>query len=294
MRWSGGGSTTSQSASWRSEPKSSSSRALITTVEVNTYFASSSPSARRAIVHAADQAVGMRNAGDYGRQFHVTVRDVHHHDSMRGETRKICRHRLARHQVDRDRVGGKRVEHHQVVFVLSFGQGQTRIAEPDRHVRRGIRVRVAEIVRIARHLLHAGVDLVEGEIVARLREAREGAGAEPDHRDLDRAADTLARRLDGLAHRRIVVIVGDHRRSAGDRLAIVVAQPFGAMDRGAVQEHAELAVGRLVDLVHAEEAAHGLARFAVGPVDLSDDEHEPRSRRRRATARARRRPRSPA
>ena len=140
---------------------------------------------------------------------------------------EIGRHRLARHQVDRDRVGRERVEHDQVVLVRALGQRQARIAEHDRHVRRAFG-EIAEVVRIARHLLHGRVDLVEGEVVARLREAREGAGAEPDHRDLDRAADARARRLDGDAHRRIVVIVGDHRRLAGDRLAGIVLRSRSA------------------------------------------------------------------
>ena len=46
------------------------------------------------------------------------------------------------------------------------------------------------------------------------------------------------------------------------------------MDRGAVQEHAEAAVGGFGDLVHAEEAAHRFAHFAVRPVGVADDEHD--------------------
>ena len=94
-----------------------SSRALMTTVEVNKYLASSSPSRAARLFMPADERRWRARCRPPRRQ---TPCDGSRRASSRcrgRELRHVDRHRLARHQVDRDRVGGEGVEHDQVVFV---------------------------------------------------------------------------------------------------------------------------------------------------------------------------------
>src|SRR5215213_731442 len=76
--------------------------------------------ARRTIVEEAHKTVRVRDAGHHGAELHVTVGDVHQHDAAGRELGDVDRHRLARHQMDRDRVRRKRIEHDQVVFVRAI------------------------------------------------------------------------------------------------------------------------------------------------------------------------------
>jgi hypothetical protein len=87
----------------------------------------------------ADQChapVGCRDPRDHRGELEVPVRDVHDHHPARPEFLEIERHRFAREQMDRYRIGGEGVDDDEVISAVGrVGQRESRVAKDDGDVR---------------------------------------------------------------------------------------------------------------------------------------------------------------
>ena len=102
-------------------------------------------------------------------------------------------------------------------------------------------------MRITRDPDHFRIDLEEGPVLAAPGDGRPGAGAEPDDRDTVQAAARGARGVDGFRRSARRNSNRSAAGRAGDRRAVIVAQPLRAMNGGAVDRAGGRAV---VDLRH--------------------------------------------
>src|SRR2546429_53922 len=110
------------------------------------------------------------------------------------------------------------------------------------------------------------VDLEEGPLPPPLAMTGERAGAEADDGNRVQTAAGGTRRADDFRERSSGIVRGLRQHRAADRRAIVVSQPLGAVDRGAVIKNKGPAIGDLGHSEDAEEAARGLdGRYSRPP-----------------------------
>ena len=125
---------------------------------------------------------------------------------------------------------------------------------------------------IPRDVDDGGIDLIIVHRVGGLGAADEAAGPEPDHRIADRAGLAGARHVHDLGHGGAVVVVHQDVRPAADRIAVLVANALGAVQRGAVAQDPKPAVLGIRHPADAEEAAHrdGAVLVHIGVIDGED------------------------
>src|SRR5439155_267771 len=83
---------------------------------------------------------------------------------------------------------------------------------------------------------HRLVDLEKFPVFARLGSAGQRAGAEPDHRHLQRRSLALADRGDRLPDAAVLVVVGDRLGPPDRRRAVIVLEFFSPVYSGAVHQ----------------------------------------------------------
>src|SRR4029077_11396161 len=130
-------------------------------------------------------------------------------------TLHIHAERFAGEQMNRNGIGGKGIEHDEVVTLRSSGQGQAGVTEHDRLSPRAGR-QETEVLRVARDANDFGIDLEEGPMLALKPVTRQAAGAEPDDRDLVEAALRATRGRDGLRYRTAHILIGQGLRVPRD------------------------------------------------------------------------------
>ena len=191
---------------------------------------------------------------------------------VRGQALEVEAQRLARQQMDRDRVRAVGIEDHQVVALARGGERETRVAEDHAHLGRAL-VQVAKQLGIGGDVLHRGVDLVVGPALAGVRVRGERSSSQAGHCDTA-ASGRVAECPEHVPDRAAAHVVTE-RLAAFER-----DDALHAVHGGTVQELKDLAGVVLHHPVNPEEAplrVNGPAPLHLPSIRSADSSIQPAS-----------------
>ena len=204
-----------------------------------------------------------RDSCDQRRQVEVVVRDVHRQHAARAPASGSRVERLAREQVDRDRIGAEAIEDDEVeLAVRARGRasgGRRRAPHRTSRLVPGTR-KEAEVRRVAGDAGDGRVDLVEGPRPAPAWRSTPPRRC-PSPTTPTRFNRSRRQRLEQPPDRPLLVVVGHRPRALGHGLVGALL----AVERRAVNEPHELPVRRPRHADDAEEVPLHVERFAERP-----------------------------